>query len=124
MNSRANLKDQTNILPPEPAARRAWYGFGLWLRVLIIGVGAAATGVALLLERTSALTPAVGYLVGGAILTAFAWLRGAAALRRVDGPHEAGNLSASTGQPQATHDAESVGRVGPFGQYAAARAIE
>ena len=64
--------------------RRAWYAFGLWLRVVLVGLGVMASGVALLLERSTGFTPASACLIGGGVLAAFASRRAGAALKRVD----------------------------------------
>jgi len=65
------------------AARNAWYAFGLWLHVVIVGVGILATGVALLLDRIHPPTSALAWLVGGGALAALAWRNSRMALRRI-----------------------------------------
>ena len=84
MHSRANLQDDMYALPSDSTRRRAWYAFGFWMYVVMIGGGAVATGVALLLGRGSALAPVAAWLIGGGTLAAIAWRRAVAALRRFD----------------------------------------
>jgi hypothetical protein len=70
-----------NTLPTP--LRPAWIAFGIWLRVVIVGVGVLATAVGLLLERNGAPAKALLLLAAGAALTALAWHRTSRALRRI-----------------------------------------
>ena len=61
----------------------AWYAFGFWLQVVIVGLGMLATGVALLIDRPHAPSSAVVWLTIGGVLAALAWHRSRTALRRL-----------------------------------------
>jgi hypothetical protein len=63
--------------------RRAWVAFGIWLRVVVLGIGAMATAVGTLIERNGASAKALLMLAAGSALAAFAWYRASSALRRV-----------------------------------------
>ena len=78
-------------------SRRAWYAFGLWLRVVIIGVGVVATGFAHLFDRTATVASALAWLIGGGVVAAFARYRASAALGRVGRSEEAAKVASNDG---------------------------
>jgi hypothetical protein len=80
MNIRANR--YMNVLPP--TLRPAWVAFGIWLRVVMVGVGVIATAAGLLIERHGSSAKALVLLAAGSALTALAWHRTGRALDRVN----------------------------------------
>jgi hypothetical protein len=89
MDSRSNSIE--SVLPQ--TVRSAWYAFGLWLRLVIVGLGMLATGVALLLERFSSPAPGLAWLVGGGAFAAFSWRRCQTALARLHSAEETAGAS-------------------------------
>ena len=77
--------------------RHEWYAFGLWLQVVVVGVGAMATGIALLLDSIYSPAPAVVWLIGGGAVAALAWHRSRTALLRLHHADEIAERTESTG---------------------------
>ncbi len=63
---------------------RALLPYALWLRTGLIGLFAAAGGVAMLAERTGEVGTSLAWLAGGAALVAYSWRRFAAATAALD----------------------------------------
>ena len=105
-------------------SRDAWYAFGLWLRVGIVAAGLLATGVAHLLERIDAPAPALGWLIGGGALTAFAWHRARAALSRLDRAEAMADRTPWKENPRGGHRPAGAAPETLFGLSAAATALE
>lgn len=82
MNSQA----KTFIPAMSPAGQRAWFAFGLWLRLFIAGLALLAAGVVPLFGGTTAATPVFVFLIGGGALAVLAWRRAGVALARIDRP--------------------------------------
>jgi hypothetical protein len=109
-----------------PSERSTWYAFGLWLRVVFVGMAALATGVAQLLERSHAHAPvpALTWLIGGGVLAAFAWHRAHVALQRLGDAETTAERTASADNLRASHHRVSGTGAGLFGLPATARAGE
>jgi hypothetical protein len=120
MNSRAN----TSLSAPELADRRAWYAFGLWLRVAIVGMGMLVTGVALLLERMYAPTSGLVWLIGGGALAALAWHRARAALNRLNHAGVTADRIESDHNLRAGHHPQGTVPAALLGLSAAATALK
>ena len=70
----------------DAGGRRAFIGFGLWVRLALIGVLVAAGGVASLIEGVQDSVAALAASLGGGALAVFAWRRVVAGLARIDAP--------------------------------------
>jgi hypothetical protein len=116
MDSRSNTIEPVLHYP----ARGAWYAFGLWLRLVIVGLGMLATGVALLLERTSSPAPGLAWLVGGGAFAAFSWRRCQTALARL---HIAEEPPGANDNPSNGDDAPAIGGETLFGLSAPSTAL-
>ena len=57
---------------------------GLWLRVMFIGAGGVAAGLAQLLDGEGKPLPALALVVGGGAVAAASWWRGRTVLDRAD----------------------------------------
>jgi hypothetical protein len=99
MNSRSNSTE----LVLRHSERRDWYAFGLWLNVVVVGVGAMATGIALLLDSTYSPASTIVWLIGGGAVAVLAWRRSRTALLRLLDADEIAERTEST-------DNQHVGR--------------
>jgi hypothetical protein len=122
------MESYANITRPvlRSSERSTWYAFGFWLRVVLVGMAALATGVAQLLERSRAHGPllALTWFIGGGVLAVFAWHRAQVALQRLDDAETTVERTVSTDNLRASHHRASGTAAGLFGLSAAARAVE
>ena len=65
---------------PGPRVRLPWVAYGLWVRAVIVGLAAFATGVVLLSNGSHGPLAGIATMIGGALVATFAWRRAGAAL--------------------------------------------
>ncbi len=104
--------------------RRALFVYGLWLRVVFVGMSLLAAGVAHLLAGPASPMPVLASLIGGGALTAFAWRRAGAALGRIDVAEATTGRSVSNDERPAGHRGTDSAPEPSIGRPATAGVLE
>lgn len=68
---------------PGPRTHLAWVVYGLWVRAVVVGFAAFATGIVMMSNGSETPMAGIAAIVGGALIATFSWRRAGTALDRL-----------------------------------------